>query len=36
MKRTAVLVCVLLSAAPLLALDAYPMTTVAEMATSTT
>lgn len=36
MKKTALLICVLLPAASLLALDSYPMTTVAEMASSTT
>jgi hypothetical protein len=34
MKKTALLICVLLPAAPLLALDAYPMTTIAEVATA--
>jgi hypothetical protein len=34
MKRTALLLCVLLPAAPLLGLDAYPMTTIAEVATA--
>lgn len=36
MKKPALLICVLLTAAPLLALDSYPMTTIAEIATSTT
>lgn len=35
MKKTALLICVLLPAAPLLAQGAYPMTTIAEMATQT-
>jgi hypothetical protein len=34
MKKAALLVCLCLTAAPLLALDAYPMTTVAELATA--
>ena len=34
MKKTGLLLCVLLAAPPLLALDAYPMTTVAELGTS--
>jgi len=34
MKKTALLICVLLPAAPLLGLDAYPMTTISEVSTS--
>jgi len=34
MKHAEILMCVLLVAPPLLALDAYPMTTIAEVATS--
>ena len=34
MKKTALVICLLLPAAPLLALDAYPMTTIAEVATA--
>lgn len=34
MKQTGILVCVLLAAAPLLALDAYPFTSIAEVVTS--
>jgi len=33
-KKAGILACVLLAAAPLLALDAYPFTTVAELGTS--
>lgn len=35
MKKTALLICILLPAVPVLGLDAYPMTTIAEVATST-
>jgi len=35
MKKTGILCCVLLTAAPLLGLDAYPFTTIAEVGTST-
>lgn len=33
MKTAGILVCVLLVSSPLLALDAYPMTTIAELGT---
>lgn len=34
MKQAGILVCALLAAAPLLALDAYPFTSMAEVGTS--
>ena len=34
MKRAGILICVLFAAAPLLALDAYPFTSTAELGTS--
>ena len=34
MKQLGILACALFAAAPLLALDAYPMTTIAEVGTS--
>jgi len=34
MKRTAVLICLLLPAMPVLGLDAFPMTTIAELGTA--
>jgi hypothetical protein len=34
MKHLGILACILFVAAPILALDAYPMTTIAEIATS--
>ena len=36
MKNAALLVCMTLAATPVLALDAYPMTVIAELGTATT